>query len=58
VNSAFADFVKIGNDCFVAMGSNVVKDLNNGDMILASKSSVFDKESELNKRVMKSYFKV
>lgn len=57
VNSTVADFVNIGDDCFVSMGASVVKDLQDGDMILCAKSNVFEKDSELNKKVMRSYFK-
>lgn len=56
VNSAFADFIKIGDDCFVGMGADVVNKLESGDMILCSKSSRFDKDTDLNKKIMKSYF--
>ncbi len=56
VNAAFADFVKVGDDCFVGMGADVVNELKQGSMILCSKSTVFDKESDLNKKIMKSYF--
>tara|TARA_R100001129_G_scaffold159129_1_gene123190 strand:+ start:1225 stop:1917 length:693 start_codon:yes stop_codon:yes gene_type:complete len=57
VNATAADFIKIGNDCFIGMGASVVKDLQDGDMILCAKSNVFAKDSELNKKVMRSYFK-
>ena len=58
VNSAFADFTEIGNDCFVGMGANVVNDLPDGAMILCAKSNIFDKEHDLTKKIMKSYFGV
>lgn len=57
VNSTVADFVNIGDDCFVGMSAGVTKNLNDGDAILASKSSIFDKKSDLNKKIMASYFK-
>ena len=40
------------------MGANVVSDLESAAIILGGKSSVFDKETELNKKIMKSYFKI
>ena len=58
VNSTFADFTSIGDDCFIAMDAGVVKNLKDGSMILSAKSSIFPKDSELNKKVMKSYFKL
>ena len=56
VNSAFADFIEIGDDCFVGMGANVVNNQNDGTMILCAKSNIFEKEHDLTKKIMKSYF--
>ena len=56
VNAAFADFVHIGDDCFVGMGADVVNRLENGSMILCSKSNIFKKEDTLTKKIIKSYF--
>ena len=56
VNSTIKDFSKIGNDVFVAMGANVTRDLPNGSMVVASKSSFYDSDSKLSKIIKKKTF--
>lgn len=58
VNSCFADYIKIGSDVFISMGSNVTKNVTEGSLVLGGKSAYFDKEDSLTKKVKNAYFKL
>ena len=56
VNSTVKDFVNIENDCFIAMGSLVTKDLKEFSVVLPNKSNIYEKDSREAKLVIKKYF--
>lgn len=56
VNAAFKDFVRVGNDVFVAMGALVTRDVPDGSVVLPARSEVLDKHDELANRLRKKYF--
>jgi sugar O-acyltransferase (sialic acid O-acetyltransferase NeuD family) len=56
VNSAFKDFIAIGDDVFIAMGSCVTKNIESGSVVLGAKSTVLESESAANIKLKKTYF--
>jgi len=54
VNAAFKDFIRIGSDCFITMGTNVTKNIEEGSTVTSSK--IFSKEDIVNKKLKKKYF--
>jgi len=51
VNSSVKDFVKIGDECMIGMGANVIKDLENGSVIIAEKSQIFKSSEKISKLI-------
>ena len=58
VNSTIKDFTKIGNDCFITMGASVVSNLDNGSVILSSKSKVLKSDDKRARIIKSKYFDV
>lgn len=58
VNSTFRDFLKIGNDVFVAMDASIVKDLPDNSVALGSGATVFSGDDKRAQRIRNSYFKL
>ena len=54
VNVAFKDFIKIGSDCFITMGTNVLKDIGDGSTVTSKE--IFDSENIINHKLKKKYF--
>ena len=54
VNVAFKDFLDIGKDCFITMGTNVTKNIEEGSTVTSSKT--FSAEDIVNKKLKKKYF--
>lgn len=44
VNATIRDFRTIGDDCFVAMGASVTRDLANGSVVLGAPSTVLEND--------------
>jgi len=55
VNSATRDFINIGEDCFIGMGSNIVKDMKSGSIAIASRSDYISSD-DIRSRKLLSYF--
>ena len=56
VNSHFKDFINIGDDVVIGMGSNVNKDIDSGSLVIGSKSEILSKDNLITKKILKSYF--
>ena len=56
VNAAFKDFINIGNDVFVTMGANVVKDIPDDSTVTST--DIFLSDDIVNKKLKKKYFNV
>ncbi len=57
VNSCVADFITIGNDCFITMGSIINSNLKNDCTTINKSTLIYDSESKVNKILKKKYFK-
>ena len=49
---AFKEFIKIGKDCFITMGANVIKNIKDGSTVTSSK--IFSESSIVNKKLKKN----
>ena len=58
VNSTLRDFCKIGDDCFVAMGASVTRDMPSGSVALAPQAEVYKADDRRARVIKKHYFKV
>ncbi len=58
VNATFKDFLKIGDDVFVAMDASVTKDLPSGSVILGAKCTTLGPENLVGQKIKNSYFKI
>jgi sugar O-acyltransferase (sialic acid O-acetyltransferase NeuD family) len=56
VNSCTADFVKIGDDCFITMGSVINTNLKNNCTTLNKSTLIYDSDSRVNRILKKKYF--
>ena len=56
VNCTIKDFTSIGEDCFIAMGASVVSNIQDGGMVLASKSDVYGVDDKITKMIKRKYF--
>lgn len=56
VNSCVADFTKIGDDCFITMGSVINSNLKNDSTTVNKSTSIYDSDSKVNKILKKKYF--
>jgi len=56
VNSSFKDFISVGDDCFVTMGSVVTKNIPDDSTVIGS--DIFEYSSEVNKKLKLKYFGV
>ena len=54
VNAAFKDFIRIGADCFITMGANVVRDIEKGSTVTSNE--IFPEDHIVNKKLKKKYF--
>lgn len=57
VNSVLRDFCEIGDDCFVGMGAAVTRNIQNGSVVLAPNSEVFEESDRRAKALKRNYFK-
>lgn len=58
VNSTLRDFCTIGDDCFVAMGAAVARDMPNGSVALATSAEVYEEDDRRAKALKRMYFKI
>lgn len=58
VNSALRDFCMIGNDCFIAMGANVARNIPDGGVALGTSAEVFEEGDRRAKALKKMFFKL
>ena len=58
VNATLRDFCTIGDDCFVAMGAAVGRDMPDGSVALAPRGEVYAKEDRRAKALKRMYFKI
>lgn len=58
VNSTLRDFCTIGDDCFVAMGAAVARDMPNGSVALAPPAEVYEEDDRRAKALKRMYFKI
>ena len=56
VNATVKDFTNIGHDVFVGMGALVVRDIEEGSVVLAPKSEVLPSDSRIAITLKKNYF--
>jgi len=56
VNVTLRDFLTIGNDCFIAMGSSVVRNMEDGSVSVGDSSAIFPKEDRRAKVLKKKLF--
>ena len=58
VNSTLRDFCNIGDDCFVAMGASVARDMPSGSVALAPQADVYEANDRRSRALKKMYFKL
>ncbi len=58
VNSTLRDFCTIGNDCFIAMGAAVARDMPDGSVALAPQAEVYAEDDRRAKALKRMYFKI
>ena len=58
VNSAFKDYITIGKRVFIAMGAQVTRDVADDAVVLGAKTSVFNIDSEIARKLRKAYFNI
>jgi sugar O-acyltransferase (sialic acid O-acetyltransferase NeuD family) len=58
VNSTLRDFCNIGDDCFVAMGASVARDMPSGSVALAPQAEVYEADDRRAKALTRMYFKI
>jgi sugar O-acyltransferase (sialic acid O-acetyltransferase NeuD family) len=58
VNSTLRDFCNIGDDCFVAMGASVARDMPSGSVALAPQAEVYEADDRRAKALKRMYFKI
>jgi sugar O-acyltransferase (sialic acid O-acetyltransferase NeuD family) len=58
VNATLRDFCSIGDDCFVAMGAAVARDMPNGSVALAPQVEIYAEEDRRAKALKRMYFKI
>jgi carbonic anhydrase/acetyltransferase-like protein (isoleucine patch superfamily) len=58
VNATLRDFCTIGDDCFIAMGAAVARDMPNGSVALAPSAEVFEEDDRRAKALKRKYFKI
>ena len=56
VNAAIKDFVEIGDDVFVAMGADIVKNMESGGVALGAKSTLLTANDALANKLRNGYF--
>lgn len=56
VNATIKDFIEIGDDCFIAMGALVTRDLASGAVALGKAGEVLDADDRRAKALKKKYF--
>ncbi len=56
VNSCVADFVKVGDDCFITMGSVINSNLKNDSTTVNKSTEIYNSESKINRLLKKKYF--
>jgi sugar O-acyltransferase (sialic acid O-acetyltransferase NeuD family) len=56
VNSAVKDFINIGSDNFITMGSLVISNTNHGSVVLPGKGLVLGGDEVLAKKIINKYF--
>lgn len=58
VNSAFKDYIKIGNEVFISMGANVTSSVNNGAVVLGPQSTILNESDPLAIKIKSRYFQL
>lgn len=58
VNSTLRDFCAIGDDCFIAMGAAVARDMPNGSVALAPQAEIYEEDDRRAKALKRMYFKI
>jgi sugar O-acyltransferase (sialic acid O-acetyltransferase NeuD family) len=56
VNATLRDFLSIGDDCFVAMGAGVTKDMTEGGVALAAASTLLEGDDQRAIKIRNRYF--
>lgn len=56
VNATLRDFLTIGDDCFVAMGASVAKDMGDGAVALAPTSTLLPGDDRRAEKIRNRYF--
>lgn len=51
VNSAVKDSLVIGKGCMIGMGANVIKNLDDGSVVIAEKSEVYKSNDKISKMI-------
>ena len=57
VNSTLRDFCHVGDDCFIAMGATVGRNMPNGSVALASQAEVYYADDRRARALKRLYFK-
>ncbi len=58
VNSTVRDFCNIGDDCFIAMGASVARDMPDGSVALGPQIEIYAEDDRRAKALKKLYFKL
>ena len=56
VSSSVADFTKIGDDCFITMGSVINSNLKNGSTTVNKSTEIYKSDNRISKVLKKKYF--
>lgn len=56
VNSAFKDYIKIGDEVFISMGANVTSSVDDRAVVLGSQSKILNESDPLAVKIRSKYF--
>jgi sugar O-acyltransferase (sialic acid O-acetyltransferase NeuD family) len=56
VNATLRDFLTIGDECFITMGANIVKNLEAGSVALGDSATILDPDDRKAVQIRKKYF--
>lgn len=56
VNATSRDFVKVGNQVFVAMGALVTRDIEDGSVVVGAQGEIYPADSKIARHLKQKYF--
>lgn len=56
VNSTIKDFIEIGDDSFIAMGSSIIKNISAGSVVVGAQSNIYEKDDKRARMLIRKTF--